>query len=206
LKKKKTTTKVKSSSQELPQAVSPYYIAYDIETGGLSLDRSMLSAYFAITDRNFNVLDSLELLLKPDKHQPYVIDPRALEVNKIDLISHDKIALTYSDASTKLYNLLQQHVKGKNKLIPLGHNICSLQGDTAFILKYLLASQTWHQFVSSKYEDTLIIAQYLKSKGVLPQDLSLSLSSLASFYKISFKNQHTASADTLCTLEVRKRF
>jgi hypothetical protein len=85
------------------------YIAFDNETGGLNPETSLLTTYFAILDGNFNKIDELELLLKPNNNEPYVIEPQGLEINKINLIEHDKVAVPYSMGGQQLFKLLKKH-------------------------------------------------------------------------------------------------
>src|SRR6185437_1201091 len=112
------------------------YLAFDVESGGVTDDHSLLSVYFAVIDEDLKTLHGeLDMLIKPDDGN-YVVTAGALVVNKIDLIEHDKVAIKESAAGTMLYNFLKTHAPdGTTKLTPLGHNIAF---DVQFIKKHLL--------------------------------------------------------------------
>ena len=101
-----------------------YYVAFDNETGGLTKDCSLLTSHFIIADEQLNVIEELGLVIKPNDHQPYRVQATALAVNKINLIEHDKVAITQSEAAQKLFLFLKKHSNnGQIKLIPIGHNV-----------------------------------------------------------------------------------
>jgi DNA polymerase III alpha subunit (gram-positive type) len=179
------------------------FIAFDNETGGISPKTSLLTTYFAILDEKLNKVDELDLALKPNAGEPYVVEAQGLEVNKINLIEHDKVAINYSQGGQQLVQLLRKHISGKDKLTPLGHNV---HFDINSIGVHLLGERTWHQFVSYKVQDTQVIAQFLQRKGALPTGMSISLGSLVKFFNIKITgNAHEAKYDALATIEVYKR-
>src|SRR6185369_4630353 len=144
------------------------YLAFDVEAGGVTDDHSLLSAYFVVIDEDLKkVYGELDLLVKPDNGN-YVITPQALEVNKINLIEHDKVAITESKAGQLLYNFLKTHAPdGTTKLTPLGHNIAF---DVQFIKKHLL-NKAFNQYVSYRMLDTSSIIQFFKLTGLVSRDL-----------------------------------
>jgi len=158
------------------------YLAFDVESGGVTDDHSLLSVYFAVIDEDLKTLyGELDLLVKPDDGN-YVVSAQALEVNKIDLISHDKIAIPESKAGTMLYNFLKLHAPdGTVKLTPLGHNIAF---DVQFIKKHLV-NKAFNQYVSYRMLDTSSIIQFLKLTGMVSRDLAGSLSEIAAHFGIS---------------------
>lgn len=81
------------------------YLAIDTETGGLSTDYSLLSAYFAILDNDLNVVDELEGLLAPNDGK-FVVSGSALRVNKINIMQHAEKAITYDKFSSLLAKFL----------------------------------------------------------------------------------------------------
>lgn len=105
------------------------YLVMDCETGGFE-GTSLLSFYFGVLDEDFNVLDELDLLLRPKDHI-YHINPEALEVNKINLIEHDKKAIPYNEGGTLLFNFLQQHSAIPQIFIPAGTPVDKLYDDLA---------------------------------------------------------------------------
>jgi len=176
------------------------YLAIDNETGGLG-EVSLLTSYFAVLDSNLRILDDLYLYLKPEDGI-YRIEPQALEINGINLVSHDKIAETKSTAGNKLYRFLKSYSNdGADKLIPLGHNVTF---DVIGIYEGILNRNIFEKFTSYRKLDTAVIAQFLKLAGKIPDEVSGSLGSLATFFGIANDKAHDAKADVLVTIEVLK--
>jgi DNA polymerase III alpha subunit (gram-positive type) len=177
------------------------YIAIDNETGGLDPETSLLTSYMAALDENLNVLDDLDLTLKPN-NEIYCVEAGGLAINKIDLVEHQKDAITYSAAGQLLRNWLIKHSEDKAvKLIPFGHNVTF---DVLSIHKYLLNRATFEQYTSYRKFDTAVIAQFLKYASKLPEDLSGSLESLAKYFGVLALENHTARGDVLTTISVAK--
>lgn len=178
------------------------YLILDTETGGIGIDKSLLTAFFVVTDDQFRPIDELSLELKPNDGI-YRTTGEALEINKIDLKTHDKVAVTYSVGGTALYNFLKKNSDGgKIKLVPVGHGF---SGDLDHIFDKLVSRNTWESFVSYRRLDTSVALQFLKACGVFPETVSGSLASIVEYFNIKLPGElHTAKADTLLTLEVLK--
>lgn len=180
------------------------YLAFDVEAGGVDVEHSLLSAYFVVIDEDLKtVYGELDLLVKPDNGN-YVMTAQALEVNKIDIIAHDKVAITESKAGQLLYNFLKEHApNGTVKLTPLGHNIAF---DVDFIKKHLL-NKSFNQFVSYRMLDTSSIIQFFKLIGLVSRDLAGSLSEIATHFGISTVTNvpHTAKGDTWMVIEILRK-
>lgn len=181
------------------------YLPMDNETGGLADNVSLLSTYLEVVDEQFNVLDSLELYVKPNDGV-YLCEAGGLKVNKIDLVKHDEIAITYSEAGQKLFKFLQKNSQdGKIKLIPVGKNV---QFDVNGLQKHLLGKKTMDKFVSYRIIDITGLAMALQIKGKLPPDLGLSLGHLAEYfgvYNLVTGQAHEAKYDTQVTMLVYKK-
>lgn len=181
--------------------IDTLYLPFDTETGGLTKESSLLTAHFAVCDAQFNIIDELDLKIKPDDGQ-YNIAAEALEINKINLIEHDKIALTYSAAGGSLRQFLWTHSKnGKIKLVPVGKNVGF---DVEKVTDNILGKKTWSQFVSYRLYDITGLVMYLKRKGKLPQDAPDNLEGLSKYFGLNFV-AHTARGDNLAGIEVVKR-
>ncbi len=176
------------------------YLPLDCESGGLTEGVALLSTHLAVCDTSFNIIDELELLTKPnDGH--YLVTAEALSVNRINLIEHDKVALTYSAAGQELRNFLWKYSKnGAIKMVPVGKNV---GGDVKWITDNLLGMKTWNQFVSYRLYDITTLVTYLKRMGKLPQDAPESLSGIAKFLGINAE-WHTARGDCLASIKVVK--
>jgi DNA polymerase III alpha subunit (gram-positive type) len=180
------------------------YIAFDCETGGLDPQtNSLLTAYFVVFDRNFNVLGELDLKIKPDKGGSYVLTSEAMGINKIDIVEHDKKAIPLSQAKSDLYNFLQAHnPDGKSKLIPVGHNIYF---DEDFVCNTLISRANWNKFCSYRRLDTGVVLQFLKLTKVIPTDVTGSLQSIVEYFNIPKKGEyHDAKTDTILTVKILK--
>jgi hypothetical protein len=181
--------------------MKPTMIFLDSETGGIGIDKSLLTFCFIVTDNDFNKIDELNLALKPEDGT-YKCTAEALNINKIDLIKHDKTAITYKEGGTKLYNFLKYHSnEGKIKLIPVGHGMA---GDLDNIFDKLIARKTWETFVSYRRLDTAGVAQFLRFSKVLNDSISGSLESLVEYFGIKKEILHDARGDTLMTINVLK--
>ena len=175
------------------------WICLDTETCGVTLDMSLLTAYFAVLDENLSVVDELELNLKPESGV-YNVTAQALNVNKINLVEHDKIAIPYREAKPLLYNFLKQNYQGE-KLTPIGHGV---KFDVEFTKKYLIGP-SWEDFVSYRMLCTSSAVQFLRAAGLFPDDVSGSLGSLVGYFKLPSQGEfHTAKTDALQTVAVFK--
>ena len=176
------------------------FLAFDCETGGLESDRSLLTAYFVALDENFRVLGELDLAIKPDDNGPYLVDAQALDVNGIDLVEHDKVAIPMKEAKRQLYDFLSTHKpEGKGKLIPIGQNIYF---DIDCVLRNMLKKKVWDQFVSYHPVDTAGIATVMKMLGLIPKGEKTRLTNLCEMFNVSLTNAHDAKADTVATVKV----
>lgn len=180
------------------------YLVFDVEAGGTEVEHSLLSAYFVVLDEDLKTVHGeLDLLVKPDNGN-YVLTAQALEVNHINIIEHDKVAITENKAGTLLYNFLKTHApNGTVKLTPLGHNIAF---DVDFIKKHLL-NKSFNQFVAYRMLDTSSIVQLMKQRGSVPRDLAGSLSEIATYFGVSTVNNiaHTAKGDTWMVIEILRK-
>lgn len=179
------------------------YMAFDCETGGLDTGiSSLLSVYFVVFDKDFRVLGELDLKIKPDKGENYIVTAEALNINKIDLVKHDAdpATITKSQAKAALYSFLQDHnPDGTTKLIPVGHNVYF---DQSCVLAHLMSRGTWHKFCSYRLLDTGVILQFLKLTGHVPVEISGSLTSIIEHFNIPVTgNLHEAKTDTVCTVK-----
>lgn len=179
------------------------YLPMDNETGGLQEGVSLLSTYMEVVDEDDKVIDSLELYVRPNNGL-YKVEAQGLEVNKINLVEHDKIAITYSEAGQILFKFLKKNSNdGAIKLIPVGKNVA---GDVRWLQEHLLGKKTMDKFVSYRVLDITGIAMALQIKGKLPSDIGLSLTSLVNHFGIIIPGAlHEAKYDTQATMAVWKK-
>lgn len=176
------------------------YLAFDLESGGIPQGCSVLTAFFQVLDQDMQPIDSLHLLVKPNDGI-YHCTAEAMDINKIDLIHHDKVAITYSDAGQKLRNFLVKNSdNGKVKLIPLGKNI---NGDIKWVNESMLGQKTWNMYVSYRVWEVTTLALAAQRLGKIPYDMSISLGSLVDYFGIMVPGVlHNEEYDTLATVLV----
>lgn len=178
-----------------------YLMPFDCETGGLNPNsNTLLTIYMAILDENMNKIDELDLKLKPDDGA-YVYDQEALDVNKINLEEHDKVAIKYSQAIPIIENFLKKYSPKKRGIRPAGHNIAF---DIAFLKGQLKIDKIWEDKCHYRVLDTTPITTFMQDIGVWPEKLG-SLTSLVEYFKIPMMNAHTAKDDVLMWIEVYKQ-
>lgn len=179
------------------------FLALDIETGGVLPDTSILTAYFEVLDSNLETKEKFYLKLKPNDDL-YVITVGGMAVNKINLLEHDKVAITYSAAGQKLREFLKSWSggDGKTKLIPIGKNIYS---DIAKINDQILGAKVWEQYVTYSAIELNSIVRFLQLQKKLP-NMDSSLSGLVSHLEIKIEGTaHEADYDTKATVAVLKK-
>lgn len=196
------------------------YLAFDCETTGLLPNCNILTAYFVILDNNLNILDELDLKIK---HDYYLVFTKALEINNINLLEHDKIAISVIEARSQLIKFLKKYdtintdaSHNKNKYQIIGHNI-KFDIDMLISNKMLNLNEINLYFQTNCYLDTYKIAQLLKSQKKINKCQSLSLSKLCYYFNIDTdksinesnnddeNNFHNCKYDTLCTINLFKK-
>lgn len=177
------------------------YIAVDTETGGIGPDVSLLTAYIAILDQNMDIIDELDLAMRPD-NGIYQCTGEALGINKINLVEHDKTAITLGKAGELFRALLMKHSPGGSiKLLPLGHNIAF---DMEKLYQHVLNKKESQKYISYRCLDTGSTGNYLKACGIIPETVTGSLGSYVEHYGIPKGDFHTARGDVLMTIGVMK--
>lgn len=185
------------------------YLSLDCEMGGRELKYSLLTAAFVVYDETFNELDSLYLQVKPDDGD-YIVCGKAMQVNQINLLEHDTIAIPYKDAKPLLFNFLKNQVKWTptnkavstvDRLVPVGHGV---KGDIEHVMK-LISWGSWEQFCTYHYVDTSVVLQYLRATNEMPPDIDGGVESLAKYFGISGLGFHDARVDARVTAQILKR-
>lgn len=178
------------------------YAVMDSETGGLRCrEHSILSLAMMILDDNLSEVDRTEVKLKPDDGI-YRVTGRAMAVNKIDLIEHDRTARRYSEVRPDLLHYID-HFKqqGSEKLIVVGHNV---PFDLGFVHEHLMPEEEWLKHCSFQYIDTMRIAHFLTRCGVLKTG-ALSLGALCTALGIEHVDAHTCMGDVVSTAAVLRK-
>lgn len=182
------------------------YLFFDCETGGLDEHHSLLTLAAVVTDKNFdplfggNIADTLYLEIR---HPLYVVTPEAITINKIDLVTHSARGLKIADAQARFESWLESAHRsaGVEKLTPAGHNV---PFDLKFVWEQLMLKDVWHRYCSYHTLDTVPLAAFFNSAGLISS--SLGLVALCEHFSIPHQEAHNAMADTLATIAVAKRF
>ena len=171
---------------------------FDCETGGIDpATSSLLTLYMAVLDSNDQIIDELDLKLKPDDGK-YLWTQEAMDVNGINLEEHDKEAITYSQGKVLLMAFLKKNSPKKRSLRPCGHNIAF---DIGFIQTHLLSKKEWEDYCHYRVLDTTPIATFMQDIGVWPSKLG-SLVSLVEYLGVKKRLAHNAKEDTLMWIDV----
>lgn len=183
-----------------------HYLWFDVETGGTDPNRhSLLTAYFAVYNENWERIDELELYLKPDEGEIVALD-EALEVTGIDLKTHleDSRTVTYSEGKEILLTMLEKHkIKGKRRHYrPCGQNI---QFDIDFVTAQVVPKEEWEKLVHYRSIDTLQILTFLQDVGFLPRDLG-PLETQVEYFGIPKGRAHDAREDIRMTVDVYRAY
>lgn len=176
------------------------YIAFDLESGGILDGCSVLTAFFKVLDQDMKEMDRLHLIVKPNDGV-YHCTAEAMAINGINLIEHDKVAISYSEAGGKLRNFLVKNSdNGKIKLIPLGKNINS---DIKWVTESILGKKTFNMYVSYRIWEVSTLALAAQRLGKIPYDMSISLGSLVKHFNIDIPGVlHNEEYDTDATILV----
>lgn len=177
------------------------FVGLDLELGGPDIDKSILTADFILTDEEFKTQDSLSLKLIPDD-ETYRVDPKALEVNKIDLVELAKNAISYRQAGTLMYKTFSRWSGGgKIKLKTVGKGY---HGDLLHIWDKLLSKNSWNNFFSYHLLDVDIIYGALELAGKVPHLEDRSLEEICNQFGIKgeFHNSHEDASCSLMSLQM----
>jgi len=182
-----------------------YYLAFDTETAGLNPDvNPVLTFYMCIVDSQFNILDELDLKVKPDNinDSKWILDVKTIDIHGIKFEDHfnDPETITYTEAKKLILQKFQQYkLDGRQKtFLPLGQNITF---DLNMIHSQIISKEDWEKYCSYRVLDTSTINNFLKDCNIVPKDLG-NLGSLVEYFGITKRNAHNAKDDVLMTVQV----
>ena len=186
------------------------FISIDCETTGVHPSCNILTVAFVIFNSKGDTIKELEVkILPPDGI--FSVDPRALEVNNIDLAQHLLEAEPLDKVQNKIRSFLQQATTSvdpswdgvgdikpwikKTRLIPVGSQV---HGDIRWIKDKVLPDLS--AYISHKIQDTVTIAEFLKEVGILQVEKT-GLESLANLFCVSY-TPHIAIEDCRAAKDV----
>lgn len=181
------------------------YFCVDTETGGLSEKASLLTLYGIVTNDLLEPIDTINLKLKPSDGV-FLIEGQALEITKIDLSKHTRVADTYEIGAKKLKEFLSKHVENHTrKMDIIGQNV--IEFDIPRIKNFLLSDEEFSYYFSRETKDTKVQGIYLKSLGIIPEDINTSLPSQLKYFfpELNIEGHHDAKWDAEQTLKLYKK-
>jgi len=187
--------------------MSQLYMPWDTETGGLNENTAdLLTGYFCIMTEDYQILDELDLKLKPDGGRLPIAEKGALDVNKINIAEHlaNPATVTYSEGRAQLQAMIKKHLKRNGRysnITPMGYN-CPF--DIRWTQKHLFEQDLWQSLLHYKNHDVMGVVDTLKKYGLFPKTLG-SLSSVVEYLGVPTRGAHNAKEDTLMTIDVDKK-
>lgn len=175
-----------------------YAIGIDCETGGLDPEKhALLSIGYALVDKSFRVISCGEFFVKAN---PKRVIPAALQVNGIDMKTHNLRAQHKKTVARTLQNILTHHFGDKPAKI-FGQNV---PFDVSFLNK--LSVDTGYKFnFDYGYIDTQAFTRVLEALGELPVE-NCKLTTLCKYFKIRIGKAHTGLSDILRTAALLRKF
>ena len=182
------------------------YFAFDTETGGLTPEQDILSIYAAMLDENLQILEELDLKLKPNDRRVINAEVGALKVNKIDIAKHmaDPATIDYATAGKLLIDMAKRHLKKNGRfsnIRPYGYNVPC---DKDFVTAYLITPKEWTSIFHYKSRDVMTGVDFLKDRGWFPKEIG-SLGTVVEFLGLPVRAAHIAKNDILMTIDVDKK-
>ena len=178
------------------------FLLLDIETTGFDEKKHQILEVGMLIIKGLEVIADINVAVK---HTEYTLTTSAMNANKINIIEHEKNALTLEDAGTTLLNFLKEHKDTEKAYISIGQNV-------DFDLKFIEAMffklgkiKEYREYISYRKLDIMQVALMKNLEGKISlekQDLDYLLTTL----NIEIpKDRHRALADCYLEFEVLKR-
>lgn len=191
------------------------YLLIDTETGGTNPRiHSLLSVcvtLVSISPIEIKELDSIYLETKPADGN-YVVSSEALEVNKINLVEHNKTAKPYPSVSLGLARwLIEKYPLHKCPRGELGYHYLGWnpEFDVTAMQTHIYDTANERGGLTGKLFsratlDVKSIALLHQSLGLLPPELNISLVDVAKHFNLDVSQAHNSKWDCYLTIEVLK--
>jgi len=168
----------------------------DTETGGRNAEKHrLLSIAFVIWEEG-KITNKIELLTNNTK---LAVEKSALDVNKINLREHAKVALSEDNAVLLIKKFLSKNFFPGEIITLAGHNV-SFDAD---FLKALFSrtNVSYDKYFSHRSVDTSAILHFLYLSGKMPIK-SISSTDAFKLFNIKVKGRHSAMGDATATAEL----
>lgn len=168
----------------------------DTETGGLDAEKHSLLTIALAVYNDGKIISEQDWIVK---HKDYVVTPKALEINGINLVEHDKIAIESNIVAQQIMIYIHRYFGREDKPVIAGHNV---EFDNGFLTKLFKdGNESWSKYVSHRKLDTCSLVNYLIITGKI--DLkSASLEESIKYFKIETEARHTAKDDNIATIKL----
>ena len=174
-------------------------LVIDTETGGVDpLTHSLLSVAAVVWDDGVAAGEIAVDVLE----DPLVVTPRAMDINRIDLVAHARNALSPEHAASALKEFVELHFADElasgERAVLAGHNLAF---DVGFLGRLArLSGVAVDDLFSHRTIDTAGILRFLKLAGLLPLKGAGSNEGFAYFgIDIPEADRHTAIGDARAT-------
>lgn len=170
-------------------------VIIDSETGGLNPETDALLSVGLVDWSDGVVRRSTEILIDPEGRR---CDPKAMEVNRIDLEIHCAYSVTRAEAAEQIRDFCAP----MGRPIMAGHNV---QFDIGFIRR-LFAPDVLRKTFSHRALDTLQLLLFLEHARLIPSGIGKLDQAMAHFgLTMPEGKRHTALGDALVTAELYTR-
>lgn len=174
------------------------YILVDTETTGLNEEENQILEIAFLMIKDLKIVDEYEFKIK---HNEYSISEKAMEINNISLIEHEKDALEEKEVLEKIIVIIESYKEDKKGLIPIGQNV---DFDLKFIKKMFEKNgmgDKFKNYFDYKKLDLMQVALLKCLEGKLELE-SQSLDSILKALNIEKREErHRALVD--CNLEYK---
>ncbi len=171
----------------------------DCETGGLDAQRDALLSIGLVHWSDGEIKNQSEVLVQPEGRN---VEPKALQVNRINMAVHRRTAISRREAGERMYRLVRAWFpwsNEKDRIILAGHNIGF---DIAFTRS--LFNDYWTKLVVPRSVDTSSLLILLEHAGRIPPETSYSLDRAIRLFGLQIEDhlRHTALGDAKVTAEL----
>lgn len=167
----------------------------DAETGGLNPEKHSLLTIALAVYEDKKIIDEIEIAIK---HKDYIVSPKALEINKINLIEHDKTSISSKDAVQEIIKFIKSNF-GEEKPTIGGHNV---EFDYKFLDKlFINEKEPLWKYVSHRKLDTCSLMNFLIITKRIEVE-NASLESAINYFGIKADARHTAKDDVRATIKL----
>lgn len=178
------------------------FLLVDIETTGFDEKKHQILEIGMLAIKDMEIIASMNIALK---HKEYTVTTSAMKANKINLIEHEKNALTLDEAGTTILKFFEDYNETEKGFIPIGQNV---EFDLRFLESMFLKIgkiKEYREYVSYRKLDIMQLALIKNLEGKIQlekQDLDYLLNSL----NIDIPDyRHRALGDCQLEYEVLKR-